>query len=78
MTPPLPFIGLRVILLQIRILGVLLLCSDALAHDTYGADIIHMEDKHPPISTPSRYDSAFLFYEVAIVSKPCLHPLIEK
>ena len=41
------------------------------------ADVIRLEDKHPPFSAPLHNDFAFFFYEAAVVSEPNLHALID-
>jgi hypothetical protein len=42
-----------------------------------GAIVSTVEDKHPPISTPSRNNPAFIFNEGPEVRKPNLHPLVD-
>jgi hypothetical protein len=42
-----------------------------------GAIIAMVEDKHPPVSAPSRNNPAFFFDEGSEVRKPKLHPLVD-
>ena len=44
--------------------------------DQSGADIIGVEDEHPPISTPLRNNLALFLDEAPKVRKPHLHPLV--
>ena len=42
-----------------------------------GADVIGVEDKHPPISAPLRNNFALILNEAPEVCKPHLHPLVD-